>query len=175
MAWAQGVHAVEVPVQGSLSLSALEATVEAARSTGRCIGAGTITDTDLVKSVAAAGAEFTVAPAFSSEVSQASLQYGMPHLPGVMSPADVQNAMSHGHQWVKLFPASVMGPSMIKALHGPFPELRIVATGGITGANANQYLDAGARAVALGAGFAHAASNNSFSSFANQSTHPGES
>ena len=155
IAWNAGVRLVEVPVQGEESLRALEATVKA--GVGRPVGAGTVTDSAGVDVVVRAGAQFTVAPAFDPEVSRASLNLGMPHLAGVMSPADVQRALAAGHRWLKLFPASVVGPAMIPALRGPFPGIRIVATGGVGSGNAQEFLDAGADVVSLGAGFAELA------------------
>lgn len=150
--WDAGIRLVEVPVQGAESLRALEAVVEA--GAGRPVGAGTVTDPAGVKTVARAGAQFTVAPAFDPEVSRASLALGMPHLAGVMTPADVHRALAAGHRWLKLFPASVVGPAMIPALRGPFPGIRVVATGGVGRGNAQEFLDAGADVVSLGAGFA---------------------
>ena len=152
VAWDAGVSLVEIPVQGAESLRALATVVDAAE--GRPVGAGTVTDVDLVGVVADAGARFTVAPGFDDVVSSASLTSGLPHLPGVMTPSDVHRATAAGHRWLKLFPASIVGPAMITALRGPFPGLRFVATGGVGQNNAQDFLDAGADVVSLGAGFA---------------------
>ncbi|MGV8966647.1 MAG: bifunctional 4-hydroxy-2-oxoglutarate aldolase/2-dehydro-3-deoxy-phosphogluconate aldolase [Cellulomonas sp.] len=152
IAWAAGVRLLEVPVQDAESLRSLSAVVDAAD--GRPVGAGTVTDAELVGVVADAGARFTVAPGFDAAVSSASLALGLAHLPGVMTPADVHRATAAGHRWLKLFPASVVGSAMISALRGPFPGIRVVATGGIGRDNAQEFLAAGADVVSLGAGFA---------------------
>ncbi|GAA3129398.1 Entner-Doudoroff aldolase [Kribbella aluminosa] len=156
-AWAAGIQAVEVPAQGPVSLRALQATAEAARSAGAIAGAGTVVCAEGVAEVRDAGAMFTVAPGFDPVVSAASLAAGMPHLPGVATPTEVQRAQAFGHRWLKLFPASVLGVAVIAAMRGPFPEVSFVATGGVGVHNAKEFLDSGALAVSLGASFADAA------------------
>lgn len=66
-----------------------------------------------------------------------------------MTPTDVNSARNAGYRWLKLFPASVVGPPMFRALLGPFPDLRLVATGGVSADNAEDFLGAGASAVSL--------------------------
>jgi 2-dehydro-3-deoxyphosphogluconate aldolase/(4S)-4-hydroxy-2-oxoglutarate aldolase len=154
--WDNGVALVEVPVQGVESLHALERVAAAAPGEHTPVGAGTVITTEQVRLVRDAGARFTVAPGFDLEVSAASHDCAMPHLPGVATATEVQRALAHGHRWQKLFPASVLTASLIPALHGPFPEVRFVATGGVSPANAAEFIDAGAAAVSLGASFADA-------------------
>ncbi|MEQ3550388.1 bifunctional 4-hydroxy-2-oxoglutarate aldolase/2-dehydro-3-deoxy-phosphogluconate aldolase [Pseudonocardia nematodicida] len=149
-AWDSGLGAVEVPVQDAEGLESLHRTVEAGRRRGRPVGAGTVVTADLVRQVAAAGAEFTVAPGTDPRVAAASAAAGLAHLPGVATASDVQQAVSLGLTWVKAFPASVLGPDWFRAMRGPFPRVRFVATGGIDSANAADYLAAGASAVAVG-------------------------
>ncbi len=155
-AWSAGVELVEVPVQSETDLAALRAAVTAGAGAGRLVGAGTIVTADLVDAVAAAGAAFTVAPGLDPVIAAASWARGLPHLPGVATPTDVHTALRLGLPWQKAFPASVLGPAWIRAVLGPFPEVRFVATGGIKVTNARDFLDAGCRAVSLGASFADA-------------------
>jgi len=149
-AWDAGIDVVEVPVQAPRYLATLRAVTEAAHERGLIVGAGTVTHPDQVAAVAAAGASFTVAPGLDVAISEASVALGMPHLPGVATPTEIQFAMRSGHTWVKAFPASVLGPEWIRSILAPFPDLAIVATGGIDPDNAPAFLAAGARAVAVG-------------------------
>ncbi|MDA0564472.1 bifunctional 4-hydroxy-2-oxoglutarate aldolase/2-dehydro-3-deoxy-phosphogluconate aldolase [Streptomonospora sp. S1-112] len=149
-AWDLGITVVEVPARDPGGLEAMRAAVRAGAERGLRVGAGTVVDVDQVRAVARAGAAFTVAPGFDPEVMVASEEAGMPHLPGVATPSEVQAVLRAGGHWVKAFPASVLGPAWIQALHGPFPDVRVVATGGVDARNAPAFLQAGAALVAVG-------------------------
>ncbi|MDJ0334925.1 bifunctional 4-hydroxy-2-oxoglutarate aldolase/2-dehydro-3-deoxy-phosphogluconate aldolase [Salinibacterium sp. G-O1] len=148
--WAAGVNLVEIPLQDSRSLVALRETVELGKTLGKEVGAGTIVSTELVARAREAGAAFTVAPGLDPLVVAASGEHGLPHLPGVFTPSDIQAAMSSGFSWMKLFPASVLTPAGLRQLRGPFPDVSFVATGGVEVASAEEYFRAGARAVGIG-------------------------
>ena len=98
-----------------------------------------------------AGAAFTVGPGIDEPVAWASLQAGLAHLPGVATASEIQRALALGLTWLKAFPASLLTPAWVTAMHGPFPQVAFVATGGIDSRNARDFLDAGASAVAVGA------------------------
>ena len=149
-AWDLGIDWVEVPIESAEGLEALAAAVEAGRAVNRTVGAGTVTTVDKVRQVAETGAVFTVAPGMDSEVAMASIEAGLPHLPGVATASDVQAAERTGLRWLKAFPAAALGPGWIRAMRGPFPQARFVATGGVDAANAHQFLEAGAQVVAVG-------------------------
>lgn len=149
-AWSLGIEWVEVPIQSAGGLDSLTAAAEAARSQGRAVGAGTVTTAERVRQAAGAGARFAVAPGLDRDTAAASLDAGLPYLPGVATPSDVQAAERIGLRWLKAFPASQLGPGWIKAMHGPFPLARFVATGGIDAASAGKYLDAGVRVIGVG-------------------------
>ncbi|TGN79688.1 bifunctional 4-hydroxy-2-oxoglutarate aldolase/2-dehydro-3-deoxy-phosphogluconate aldolase [Streptomyces bauhiniae] len=149
-AWDLGIECVEVPVQSREAAEVLAAVVEAGAGRGRPVGAGTVTTAERLAWAVSAGAAFTVAPGFDAEVARASLDAGLPHLPGVATATDVQAARALGLDWLKAFPASVLGPDWFRAMRGPFPEVPFVATGGIDASNAAAYLAAGARVVAVG-------------------------
>lgn len=153
-AWDLGLDCVEVPIQTPEAVASLRATVQAGRERDRPVGAGTVTTLDQVSVAQAAGAAFTVAPGLDAEVARASIDCGLPHLPGVATASEVQQAARQGLQWLKVFPASVLGPDWFSAMAGPFPQVPLVATGGITAANAADYLSAGARVVAVGSALA---------------------
>lgn len=149
-AWANGIDVVEVPLQSPRDLEALRALVAAKDDERQVVGAGTITTTQLVADAAAAGAEFTVSPGFDGDVIRASLAAGLATLPGVGSATDVQRALALGLTWVKAFPAAALGAPWIRMMKGPFPSVQFVATGGIDAGNTEDFLNSGARAVAVG-------------------------
>ncbi|GAB3731025.1 bifunctional 4-hydroxy-2-oxoglutarate aldolase/2-dehydro-3-deoxy-phosphogluconate aldolase [Nocardiopsis nanhaiensis] len=153
-AWDLGIELVEVPVQTPDALPSLRAAVAAAAERRRTIGAGTVIDTEQVAEVARAGASFTVAPGFDAGVLAASEEAGMPHLPGVATPGEIQDALRAGATWMKAFPATALGTKWFSAMPGPFPQVSLVATGGIDARNAADYLAAGARTVAVGSALA---------------------
>ncbi|GAA1900646.1 bifunctional 4-hydroxy-2-oxoglutarate aldolase/2-dehydro-3-deoxy-phosphogluconate aldolase [Lapillicoccus jejuensis] len=149
-AWDLGIACVEVPVQSPEAVESLAAVVEAAAGRDVVIGAGTVTTSERVARSLAAGAQFTVAPGFDAAVAAESEAAGLPHLPGVATPSEVGAAMAHGYTWLKAFPASLLTPAWLAAIAGPFPQARLVCTGGIDSHNARAFLDAGARGVAVG-------------------------
>ncbi|WP_338699117.1 bifunctional 4-hydroxy-2-oxoglutarate aldolase/2-dehydro-3-deoxy-phosphogluconate aldolase [Streptomyces sp. Q6] len=149
-AWDVGVECVEVPVQDEEAARVLRAVVAAGAERGKPVGAGTVTSARRLGWAVSAGAAFTVAPGLDTEVARDSVAAGLPHLPGVATPTEVQAARGLGLDWLKAFPASVLGTGWFRAMRGPFPEVPFVATGGIDAENAGAYLDAGARVVAVG-------------------------
>ncbi|MFB9833205.1 bifunctional 4-hydroxy-2-oxoglutarate aldolase/2-dehydro-3-deoxy-phosphogluconate aldolase [Actinoallomurus acaciae] len=154
LAWDIGVHLVEVPIQSAAALDALSSAVDAGAARGMPVGAGTVITVDHVRRAAEAGAAFTVAPGFDREVAEASIDAGLPHLPGVATATEVQRATAFGLGWLKMFPASDLGPGWLRSMHGPFPDARFVATGGMHAGNTRTYLDAGAAGVSLGSALA---------------------
>lgn len=149
-AWDLGLTAIEVPVHVPEALASLKAVVAAGREREKLVGAGTVISLDQVRQVIEAGADFTVAPGLDLAVARSSTLAGLPHLPGVGSASDVQSALANGYSWVKAFPATSLGLPWMRAMHGPFPSIRIVATGGVTPQNTRAFLDAGASGVGLG-------------------------
>ncbi|MFE3826596.1 bifunctional 4-hydroxy-2-oxoglutarate aldolase/2-dehydro-3-deoxy-phosphogluconate aldolase [Streptomyces sp. NPDC059092] len=153
-AWDVGIRLVEVPIQNETAEAALHAAVVAGTERGAVVGAGTVTTVERVERAVKAGAGFTVAPGFSHEVAEASLAAGLPHLPGVATASEIQQAEALGLTWLKAFPAAGLGPGWIASMHGPFPQARFVATGGMNLTNTREFLAAGAAAVSLGSALA---------------------
>ncbi|MCG5455423.1 bifunctional 4-hydroxy-2-oxoglutarate aldolase/2-dehydro-3-deoxy-phosphogluconate aldolase [Micromonospora sp. PSH03] len=149
-AWDLGIDVVEVPVATADAVPALRAAVEAGAERDRIVGAGTVLDVEQVAAAADAGARFTVAPGLDLAVADAAAARGLPHLPGVATPTEAQQALRHGLTWLKAFPAIALGPAWFKAVAGPLPQLRFVATGGLDAGNAGAFLQAGVRVVAVG-------------------------
>lgn len=149
-AWDLGIDAVEVPLQTAEDELALRAIAAAASERGLVVGAGTIVAVDQVARAADAGAAFLVSPGLDAAVVRAAEDAGLPILPGVATPTEVQLAQSLGLNWVKAFPAQWLGPGWFKHLRGPFPQVRFVATGGLNADNAEEFLAAGVRVAAVG-------------------------
>jgi Entner-Doudoroff aldolase len=148
--WDAGVELVEVSISGDRQGEALTAVTARAQPPGRAAGAGTVYTARELQSVAAAGATFAVAPGLSAEAVAAAGALGLPYLPGVATPSEVQAALALGCTTLKLFPAGELGPGWLRALAGPFPQARFVAVGGITRANAAKFMAAGAIGVGIG-------------------------
>lgn len=149
-AWDMGINLVEVPIQTPEFVPSLAAVVAAGRERGIEVGAGTIIDSAQVDVISDLGVAFAVAPGWDRAVAGECLQRGIPFLPGVATASEVQSVRSAGLEWMKAFPASLLGPAWLSAMRGPFPQAKFVVTGGIGVTNAESFLAAGARITALG-------------------------
>ncbi|MGO1182434.1 MAG: bifunctional 4-hydroxy-2-oxoglutarate aldolase/2-dehydro-3-deoxy-phosphogluconate aldolase [Micrococcaceae bacterium] len=154
-AWDLGVEHVEVPIQNQQGLEALAAVVEAGRSRGKYVGAGTVDSAEKVYQAQKIGAVYTVAPGLDDDVIRASIRADLPHLPGVATASEIQGALRHGLTWMKAFPAHTLGPDWFSAMRGPFPQVNFVATGGLDATNVESYLKAGVRVAAVGSALQH--------------------
>ncbi|MHA7132398.1 bifunctional 4-hydroxy-2-oxoglutarate aldolase/2-dehydro-3-deoxy-phosphogluconate aldolase [Oerskovia turbata] len=104
-------------------------------------GAGTVINAEQVDQAVDAGARFIVSPGLSADVVRRAQHHGLPVFPGVATPSDIMAALALGLDVVKFFPAGINGGvPAIKALSAPFPGLRIIPTGGVSPANATEYL-----------------------------------
>jgi 2-dehydro-3-deoxyphosphogluconate aldolase/(4S)-4-hydroxy-2-oxoglutarate aldolase len=121
------------------------------------LGAGTVTTRDQVERAAEAGSAFLVSPGCDPELLPAMHETGILALPGALTPSEVMLARRLGAQAVKLFPGSSGGPSYLKALSGPFPDVPFIPTGGVSLGNIADWFAAGA--IAVGAGGALAPSS----------------
>jgi 2-dehydro-3-deoxyphosphogluconate aldolase / (4S)-4-hydroxy-2-oxoglutarate aldolase len=118
------------------------------------LGAGTVTTHEQVEQAAEAGATFLVSPGCDPNLLPAMLETGLLVLPGTLTPSEVMLARGLGAQAVKLFPGSSGGPSYLKALRGPFPDVPFVPTGGVSLENIADWFAAGALAVGAGGALA---------------------
>jgi len=114
------------------------------------VGAGTVTSLEELEKAEAAGASFVVTPAVVPEVITAAVQRGLPVFAGAFSPTEVLAAHRLGATMVKLFPAHRLGPDYLRDLRGPFPDIRLLPTGGITPENLPAYCAAGASGFGIG-------------------------
>lgn len=114
------------------------------------IGAGSVLDPETARTAILAGAEFVVTPTLNRRTIELCHRYGVPIVVGAFTPTEILTAWEAGAPLVKVFPASVGGPSYLKDLLGPLPQVKLVPTGGVTLGNAGDFIRAGAMAVALG-------------------------
>jgi len=120
------------------------------------VGAGTVTDTAQAEEASSAGAKFLVSPGLDNEVIAAMFATGLPTMAGALTPTEVMRSRRLGVDVVKIFPGSLVGPSYLRALRGPFPDVPFMPTGGVSAANLGEWLAAGAVAVGVGGELASA-------------------
>ncbi|MDE3316205.1 bifunctional 4-hydroxy-2-oxoglutarate aldolase/2-dehydro-3-deoxy-phosphogluconate aldolase [Lacticaseibacillus zeae] len=126
------------------------------------IGAGTVLDPATARLAIIAGAKFIVSPSFNADVAKICNLYSIPYTPGCFTPTEIQTALEAGVDLVKVFPGSVAGPAMVKALHGPFPQLAIMPTGGVSLDNLETWFDAGVTLVGAGSNLTAAAKTGDY-------------
>ncbi len=137
--YAGGVKVLEITLRTKAGLEAIERAAQIAPDIA--VGVGTITKPEHCELAKKAGATFGVSPGLTREIHQASLDAGLPLLPGVMTPTDIIVAMELGYEIVKFFPAAPAGGlNMLQAFHGPFPTLKFCPTGGISAETAPNFL-----------------------------------
>ena len=105
---------------------------------------------ETAEAVISAGAAFVVSPTFDRRVIEACHRHDIAVMPGCMTPTEIHAAWSAGADIVKLFPATSLGPSFIKDVRGPLPDVRLMPTGGVSCENAGSWIRAGAVAVGIG-------------------------
>jgi 2-dehydro-3-deoxyphosphogluconate aldolase/(4S)-4-hydroxy-2-oxoglutarate aldolase len=146
---ATGVPAFEVTLQGAGALDAIRDLTD--RLGERLlVGAGTVLDLEGAEAAVGAGARFLVMPVTDVAIVRWAVERGVPVFPGALSPTEVLTAWRAGASAVKLFPASVGGPALLRELRGPLPDIPLMPTGGVTAENAGALIDAGAVAVGVG-------------------------
>lgn len=147
---AAGLPIVEITLTVPNALEAIGAVAK--RFSGKLlIGAGTVTDAETARRAVAAGAEFIVMPCLVPEVIEAARRGDVAVLPGALTPSEVFAAFRAGGDMVKVFPVqSVGGAAYLRALRGPFPDIALVPTGGVSLENVGEMFEAGAAAVGVG-------------------------
>ena len=116
------------------------------------LGAGTVLDTESLKSALDSGATFMVMPVLIQEVLAYCLKHKIPAFPGALTPQEIYQAWKAGATMVKVFPAKFFGPEYFRELKGPFNDIELLACAGVTPQNMREYFAHGASAIAFGAG-----------------------
>ncbi|QLH24813.1 bifunctional 4-hydroxy-2-oxoglutarate aldolase/2-dehydro-3-deoxy-phosphogluconate aldolase [Streptomyces sp. Rer75] len=130
---------------------ALEAVTTLIREVGddAVIGAGTVLDGASARMAVDAGARFLVSPSLDPDVIRTGHRYGLPVFPGVSTPTEAVRAMELGADALKLFPAAAYGPRWVKDVRAALPQAAFVPTGGVTVADAPDWIAAGAVACGM--------------------------
>lgn len=147
--WAGGVQAIEVTMTTPGALEVIKGATK--RFHGEMLfGAGSVLDAETARIAILSGAGFIVSPTVSVDVIQLCNRYSVPVMPGCYTPTEALTAWQAGADMIKLFPANVGGPGLVKAILAPLPQLEIVPVGGVSLNSAADFIRAGA--VALGVG-----------------------
>jgi 2-dehydro-3-deoxyphosphogluconate aldolase/(4S)-4-hydroxy-2-oxoglutarate aldolase len=146
---AGGVNVIEVTMTTPGAMKIIE---EAASKYGQDVlfGAGSVLDAETARAALLAGAEYIVSPTLNLEMVALCNRYGVPVVPGCYTPSEMLLAWEAGADLVKLFPASVGGPSLLKAILAPLPQLKIVPVGGVNLNTAADFIRMGAYALGVG-------------------------
>src|SRR5690606_5459310 len=136
---AGGLKTLEITLRSAYGLTAIRRLRE--ERPELCVGAGTVLDKRMMDEVEAAGAQFIVSPGCTEELLQAGVNCSVPLLAGTSNASDIMRGYALGYRRFKLFPAEICGGiAALKALGGPFGDVRFCPTGGVNAANAAQYL-----------------------------------
>ncbi len=114
------------------------------------LGMGTVLDPESARAALLAGAEFIVSPSLNLDVIRLCHRYDKVVMPGAFTPTEILAAWEAGADVVKVFPSDCVGPGYLKALRGPFPQIRLMPTGGVNLETLAAFIKAGACALGVG-------------------------
>lgn len=143
-----GLRAVEIALTTPRGLTALARLTETHPEA--LLGAGTVIDGAAARAAVGAGARFLVSPSLHPEVIRTGHRYGVPVFPGVATPTEMVRALEEGADALKLFPASAFSPAWLRDVRAALPQAPLLPTGGVTTANAPEWIAAGAVACGMG-------------------------
>jgi len=116
------------------------------------VGAGTVLDPETARMCILEGAQYVVSPALNLRTIELCHRYGVPILPGALTPTEIVTAWEAGADVIKIFPASALGGAKyLKSVKAPLPQVEMIPTGGVSLASAREFLEAGAFALGVGA------------------------
>ncbi|MGU8237852.1 bifunctional 2-keto-4-hydroxyglutarate aldolase/2-keto-3-deoxy-6-phosphogluconate aldolase [Clostridium perfringens] len=114
------------------------------------IGAGTVLDAETARIAILAGAEFIVSPSFDKETATLCNRYGIPYIPGCFTPREIKEARECGSDVIKLFPGSAFKPSIVKDLKAPIKGIAVMASGGVSFENMDEWFNNSCDIVSIG-------------------------
>lgn len=146
-----GIRLIEITMDTSDAVGVLE--YFRSRVPANCLlGAGTVTDVGLAEAALGAGASFIVTPNINLDVIRTVRGHGISVMPGALTPTEIWTASKAGADFVKVFPASAVGPRYFRELRGPFAQIPFMASGGVSLENAAEFIKFGVDALGLGGG-----------------------
>lgn len=128
------------------------------------IGAGTVMTTEQAQASYDIGAKFLVSPHFSEEIADFATKHEIDYMPGCATVTEIVRAMDAGCEIIKVFPGGQLGPSFIKNVHGPIPEVNLMPSGGVSLDNIAEWKNAGAVAVGIGSALSSEVSTKGYES-----------
>lgn len=144
-----GIKMAEITLNSPEALSSIAELKESFQGKMH-IGAGTVTNLNDAKEAVRAGAEFIVTPNIDEDVIRYCVSQDILITPGALTPTEVQEALSYGSEFVKIFPIGSMGAKYIKDMLAPFDRAKFVAVGGVNTENCREYIENGAYGVGVG-------------------------
>lgn len=136
---AGGIRVLEVTLRTACAIEAIRAIAEEVPEA--IVGAGTVINPEQLKAVTDAGAQFAISPGLTESLLQAAAQGSIPLIPGIATVSELMTGMAYGLANFKFFPAEANGGvKALKAISGPFPDIRFCPTGGISLNNYRDYL-----------------------------------
>lgn len=145
-----GITAIEIAMTTPGALEVIRELVARYPGNEVIIGAGTVLDPETARLTILSGADYIISPHFNPEVVRMCHRYRKVCIPGAMSVKEVVEVLESGADAIKIFPASLFGPQIIKAIREPLPQAKLVPTGGVNLDNVAEWFEAGAAAVAVG-------------------------
>ncbi|ABR47467.1 2-dehydro-3-deoxyphosphogluconate aldolase/4-hydroxy-2-oxoglutarate aldolase [Alkaliphilus metalliredigens QYMF] len=145
-----GVPAIEITFTVPGAADVIKSLKEKFSKEELIVGAGTVLDSETARIAILAGAEYIVSPCFNLETAKLCNRYQVAYMPGCMTITEIVHAMEAGADIIKVFPGSVYGSSVIKAIKGPLPQAVLMPTGGVSLDNVGQWIKNGCVAVGVG-------------------------
>ncbi|UOQ87232.1 bifunctional 4-hydroxy-2-oxoglutarate aldolase/2-dehydro-3-deoxy-phosphogluconate aldolase [Gracilibacillus salinarum] len=125
------------------------------------VGAGTVLDAETARAAIMAGSQFIFSPTVDVDTIKLTKRYGIVSIPGAMTPTEILTAYENGGDLIKVFPATILGPTYLKDMKGPLPHIPLMPTGGVNLDNISEYFKVGAKAAGLGSALVRGQDNYS--------------
>lgn len=162
-----GVDIIEITMTVPGAVDVIKELAKTYNSDEITIGAGSVLDAETARTCILAGAEFVVGPSLDRDMIKMCNKYDVPVAAGAMTPTEVVNALEAGADIVKIFPGSLFGPKIIKAIKGPIPQARLMPTGGVSQDNVKDWIKAGSFAVGAGSSICAGADSDDYEKVTN--------
>lgn len=157
-----GIDAIEITMTVPGAIDVIKQITDEYSRDEILIGAGSVLDAETARACILAGAEYIVSPSLDKETIAMCNRYQKAVMPGAMSVTEVVKAMKYGADIVKIFPATLFGPKIIKAIKGPLPQAPLMPTGGVSLDNVKDWIKAGSLAVGVGSSLSKGAKTGDY-------------
>jgi 2-dehydro-3-deoxyphosphogluconate aldolase/(4S)-4-hydroxy-2-oxoglutarate aldolase len=157
-----GIDAIEITMTVPGAVDVIKQLTDEYSRDEILIGAGSVLDAETARACILAGAEYIVSPSLDKETIAMCNRYQKAVMPGAMSVTEVVKAMKYGADIVKIFPATLFGPKIIKAIKAPLPQAPLMPTGGVSLDNVKDWIKAGSLAVGVGSSLSKGAKTGDY-------------